>query len=511
MLTKRIKRFLYLLHRWTGVGFAILFLLWFASGIIMMYVEFPELTPPERYAHLPDLNLAAVAVTPDEALANLPPEAANVTALELATVLGRPAYLVTTAFGQRYSLFADDGTLVRHINPEAAGEAASAFVGGAAVRGVRQIDLDQWSVSGNLNPYRPLYKVALADRAGSILYVSEHTGQVVRDTTRWERGWNWLGAVVHWIYPAVLRQHPGLWSDVVIYVSLGGCLAALTGIVVGYWRLRVRRRYKSGSTSPFSGWQYWHHIGGMVCAVFVCTFIFSGLMSMNPWGVFDNDGEGPAVQRARFTGGTLDLARFTPEVSAVAHALPAGFQPRVVEWLQQTDLAYLLFIDGTGRRVPVAAAPGETPTVVKDMAERVAALAPRLLPGAHIVESRMLTGFDNYYYSHHQRYRPLPVLRVRFDDAADTWYHLDPVSGEVRSRLTHTDRVERWLYNGLHSLDLHVLMGNRPLWDIVVILLSVLGTAFSLTGIVIAWRRIKHKAKHKPAPAPLPLDAVSER
>jgi uncharacterized iron-regulated membrane protein len=341
--------------------------------------------------------------------------------------------------------------------------------------------------------------------------VSERTGQVVRDTTRWERGWNWLGAVVHWIYPAMLRQHPGLWSDVVIYISLGGCLAALSGIVVGYWRLRVRRKYKSGSVSPFHGWQYWHHVGGLLCALFVCTFIFSGLMSMNPWGVFDNKGESARQQTARFTGGELDLARFTPAVKSVAAALPAGFVPRDVEWLQQANQAYLLFIDGTGRRIPMAAGRDEAPAPIKDMPERVAALAPRLLPDAHIIDSQTLTRFDDYYYSHHQRYRPLPVLRVRFDDAAKTWYHIDLVSGEVRARLTHTDRVQRWLYNGLHSLDLRMLMGHRPLWDIVVILLSALGIAFSLTGMVIAWRRLKHKAKHKPAPVPLPFDTVSGR
>jgi len=497
MLMKRVKRFFYLLHRWVGIGFAILFLLWFASGIIMMYVEFPELTTPERRAHLPPLDLQAVAVAPEAALDSLPPEAAGIARLRLATVLGRPAYLVTTDFGQHFSIFADDGTLVRHVGPEAAAKAASAFAGGVPARHIEEIDLDQWTVSGGLNPYRPLYRVSLDDDAGSILYVSERTGQVVRDTTFRERAWNWLGAVVHWIYPAVLRQHPGLWSDMVIYVSLGGCVAALTGILVGYWRLRLGRKYKSGSVSPFHGWQYWHHVGGLLCAVFVCTFIFSGLMSMNPWGVFDNEGEPAGTQIARFTGGGLDLARFTPDVGAVAHALPARFAPREVEWLQQAGQPYMLFADGSGKRAAVTASRGQAPAVISDMPRRVAALVPRLLPDAKIVDSQTLQRFDDYYYSHHQRYRPLPVLRVRFDDPARTWYHVDLVSGEVLSRLTHTDRVQRWLYNGLHSLDLRMLMGHRPLWDIVVILLSLLGIAFSLTGIVIAWRRLKHKARRK--------------
>ena len=45
------------------------------------------------------------------------------------------------------------------------------------------------------------------DNAATWLYVSSGTGQVVRDVTRKERVWNWLGANLHWIYPVQLRKH----------------------------------------------------------------------------------------------------------------------------------------------------------------------------------------------------------------------------------------------------------------------------------------------------------------
>jgi hypothetical protein len=41
--------------------------------------------------------------------------------------------------------------------------------------------------------------VPIDDAEGTVLYVSSTTGQVVRDTTRSERIWNWLGANLHWI------------------------------------------------------------------------------------------------------------------------------------------------------------------------------------------------------------------------------------------------------------------------------------------------------------------------
>src|SRR5262249_53515520 len=66
-------------------------------------------------------------------------------------------------------------------------------------------DYDQWTVSNPLDPHRPLYRIALNDGPGTELYVSSTTGEVVRDTTRSERSWNYAGSVVHWIYPTALR------------------------------------------------------------------------------------------------------------------------------------------------------------------------------------------------------------------------------------------------------------------------------------------------------------------
>ena len=97
---------------------------------------------------------------------------------------------------------------------------------------------------------------------------------------------------------------------------------------------------------------------------------------------------------------------------------------------------------------------------------------------------------DDYYYSRHNRYRPFPVYRAKFDDPESTWYHIDLASGEIVNRVTDASRRERWLYNGLHSLDFQFLLQKRPMWDLLVILLSLIGFVFSLTSVVIGWRRL---------------------
>ena len=73
----------------------------------------------------------------------------------------------------------------------------------------------------------------------------------------------------------------------------------------------------------------------------------------------------------------------------------------------------------------------------------------------------MLTEYDSYYYSRRNQ-TPLPVVRVKFDDPAETWAYVDPSMSQVLATVHRLDRVERWLYNGLHSLDFKFWYWSRP-------------------------------------------------
>ena len=80
----------------------------------------------------------------------------------------------------------------------------------------------------------------------------------------------------------------------------------------------------------------------------------------------------------------------------------------------------------------------------------------------------MLTGYDAYYYDREYR-RPLPVLRVKFDDpVANLAVHRCRTRRLSRPVRTF-GRINRWLYQGLHHLDFPFLWQLRPAWDIVVI------------------------------------------
>ncbi|HCE03245.1 MAG TPA: hypothetical protein DEQ98_08385, partial [Acidobacteria bacterium] len=55
-------------------------------------------------------------------------------------------------------------------------------------------------------------------------------------------------------------------------------------------------------------------------------------------------------------------------------------------------------------------------------------------------------------------------------------------------------RLNRWLYHGFHSLDFPSLYSKRPLWDLVVIGLSLGGILVSVTSLAQGWRRLRRHA-----------------
>ncbi len=510
MAKLRWKRWLYLSHRWLGIALCLLFAAWFVSGVVMMYVGFPQLDRDERFAGLPALDFASARLSPADAVArlrdadfatvgapdrNLPrvgsSEAAAPVAVRLGMLQGRPVYHVHLGGTiQPRTLFADDGELLQRVTPAMALQAALEFaqrqrgVVFTDARHAEWVQTDQWTLSAVMNIHRPLHRIELGDAAGSELYVSSVTGEVVRDTARTERLLNYVGAVTHWIYPTVIRRHPELWVWLVDILSIGGVVLALTGLWIGV--LRWNRRPRPGKSAvPYRGLMRWHYFTGVIFGVTTLTWVFSGLMSMNPGG-FNPSRALTAAQLALFSGVPVPLRS-----ADFAQPVPA-FGTDVVE-------AELMHFDGEplylasrrdGSRHLLSARSGD---VVQIDRQRLRALLPALLPASTLAQVRLLTQYDNHYYSRHPERggKPLPVLRAIFADDDASWFHIDVETGRPLERTTATNRLYRWLYNGLHSWDIVWLWQRRPLWDVAVIGFSIGGALLSVLGVVVGWRRLR--------------------
>ncbi len=504
-------------HRWLGIAGGLLFVAWFASGVVLMYVRMPSLTAEERLMRVAPLDLSRVRVEPSAAAA-----AAGFapSGLRLGMLGDRPAYFLTS--GRRWAtVYGDTGERIGELTANEAASLARAFVPehGATLAYDRYlVDSDQWTLSSALRPLMPMHRFALGDPSGTMLYLSARTGEPVMKTTRRERLWNYAGAVTHWLYFTPLRRHTGLWTDAIIYLSLAGCVMCLSGLVWGAWRYSPSARYRlrrEPAHSPYAGLMRWHHYAGLVFGLTTCTWIFSGLMSMTPWDW--SPGNSPSrAQRDAVTGGpprleavTIERLRraaealapvFTPkelQVSAfqgepfvVAYHPPAVLEPRA--WLNTDSPAFVEPVMLERRHVWLSR-PEQGPFTGFEPAA-FEAIARNAVPGARLVEHHWLHAYDAYYYAR-DRALPLPVLRARYDDPERTWLYFDPLIGAVVQKEERRSRLERWLYHGLHSLDFPVFHDTRPLWDVVLIVLSVGGVVLSATTMVPACRRMRRHAR----------------
>jgi hypothetical protein len=80
------------------------------------------------------------------------------------------------------------------------------------------------------------------------------------------------------------------------------------------------------------------------------------------------------------------------------------------------------------------------------------------------------------------------VILARTNDAEQTRYYIDPRTARVVAMYGSPNWTSRWLYHGLHSLDVPWLYNHRPAWDIVVITFMLGGTALGVTSLMLAWR-----------------------
>jgi hypothetical protein len=80
-----------------------------------------------------------------------------------------------------------------------------------------------------------------------------------------------------------------------------------------------------------------------------------------------------------------------------------------------------------------------------------------------------------------------PIYRVV---CGDVWFHVDGSSGTLLNRTDSSARAYRWLFGALHRLDFPILTARPVLRTILIVALCGFGFVFSLTGVVIAWRRL---------------------
>jgi hypothetical protein len=448
-----------------------MFALWFTSGIVMIYVPFPSLPDSERIARAAVIDVSKV---------NSLTAALNATGVKSANRLRllqyqqRPILIAQGDNNIVAASFADSSDAVKPLTKADAITIAQGFSNAPVASVSAPFLYDQWVVHDRFDPFRPFFRVEMADSIGTHLYVSAKSTEILQKTNRSQRAWNYLGAVVHWIYPTVIRKDWVLWDQIVWWVSLVCLIGVLTGLILGiqHWQVAKQRGLR-GLASPFSGWLAWHHKIGLM---------FSGWLSMDHGRLFSSPN--PTAQQ------TADMRGV-----ALSEAL-AAIQ---LEDLYKTDGAQEIEITALNKQTLVVAKNGEESKLIpiglgqisdrRTLISSVELAISQAWPDNAVSDSYLVPANDTYG-NLREGSLGAETLRLILDDADETWVHVDLTTGDLISVMDNSRRIYRWLFNGIHSLDFPGLANHRFTWSLLMLILMSTGLIFCITGIVLAYKKI---------------------
>lgn len=480
------------LHRILGTVLSILFVMWFLSGLVMIYHHYPSIDSEwlnKQRAAVKHSNILPI----DSIIHAIPAEQTDsITQIRLYACGSEPLYQVTTSGGD-FILSANNGTLSDSIPSGTLEQNAALLFQNDAVLTEKMLDIDVWLIGVGPQGDHPVHHyICPRSIDGRELYLSSRTGEPLQYTDSDSRLWAWLGPIPHWIYITWLRssgRQP--WTDVVLWLSGIGTIMVLLGIIIGIrsWVIGCKRRKKYGT--PYVKPLFrWHHLGGMLFGLFVLTWIFSGYMSLEKvpeWMV-------PVSKQHNIQdemrGCFLNAKQYAVSDSAILAAYPGtktitwtAFDGKPVLKVQTADSLYLVDAADSLMR-PFVVNTNVCEAWMKNVCQQDAA-----------VKATLLSDYDNYYINL-KTPPPLPVVKVEVDDADESAYYINPSTLDCRY-YNNNQRMRVWLYKGLHCFSHSWFAKHDTLHLSLLWLFMIGGTMVSITGLVLGYKHYTKRRKSK--------------
>ncbi|WP_085314588.1 PepSY domain-containing protein [Derxia lacustris] len=461
-----MQRLLYQVHRWAGVVLALFMLIWFGSGLLIMYAPPSALGRAEQLEHgdplAPEAGWLGVGEAWQRSAAQRQAQAAKAAAnkadgakdaarpegamgaamgggaahadhggksdaradlvadARLVRQAGTPVWLVEDGRGQRLALSALDGSL-RRVSADDAVRIAANWIENdadtAPADAARLVHLDtgpQDSAVRNHDGLRPFHRIGVSGSSREIL-VSARTGEVVRDSTAFTRGLYWAGNWIHLLRAVDLFEVKDLRRDVLMWLAFFSFAASLTGLIIGWQRWRPaggrKPQYKGGRAHPYRDvWNTWHFWAGLIGGIAALLWGFSGWFNGNPFQMF-TPANPSREELVRYQGAGLPQAAldWRPAALAAAGADPAA--PLALAGAASTRPVVELAWRRLGDQATLVATtrdgerlPQTAPGAVDRFGDAALVAAVGRLAGATpVAQQQLVTDYDSYYYARHRQ------------------------------------------------------------------------------------------------------------
>lgn len=484
---KKVRAFMFSLHRITGTIISLFFLMWFVSGLVLLYHPFPnvsQLQKNEKMDVLPD-SLSDIRTV----LAQLPEPEKNIKNLNVKYFQEQILFSIKTK-DSLYTICGDTTLKVKAITEETIENIAKKWVDAPIAKVDTLNERDIWIMYSRYTHEMPIYKYYFEDKDKHQLYIAARSSEVQQFTGREQRFWTWVGSIPHKFYIPALRKNTDTW---ILTLTIGGVIAliaAFSGIYMGIYALRKRYKIKKKTESPYKKrWYKWHHISGLIFGIFLMTFAFSGAMALQriPQWIIKTHGE-YKVSDSQLRGKQLSIDSYVLDYRILKEKYP---DIKAIEWASFQDIPIYNIVTGN-KEISIDA----SSDLVKELylPQQQIEKAIENIHGKE--ESFTVSVIDRYeeYYLSREGDLPLPVYKVEVNNADKSCYYIDPKTGNFKY-LNQNRKAKKWVFSGLHYLNIRCLVERPVLWTIAIWTLCLGGAFVSLSGAWLGFRYIIRKIR----------------
>ncbi len=484
---KKIIRLFFSLHRVIGTIIALFFLMWFLTGLVLIYHPYPRLSNAQKYAlqetlpdSLPDIH--TYMRSESEGIQNL-----RIRQFQNQTLLSY------TKNKKKHTRCADTLQNVLPITFATAQTAAQRCLNA----NIRQVDTlhqrEQWVLYSKYEQDLPIYRFYFNDPRQHEIFVSSRSGEVLQITNFQSRLWAWLGAIPHKFYLPFIRRDLDIWK---VCITIGGILctlAALTGIIITLHILQ--KRHKQGNTfrNPYRKPSYrWHYTTGIIFGFFVLAWGISGIFSLQriPQWLVPMEQEYIFRPSKMWGKKALPLSDYRLDYRTLKNTYP---DLKEVTWTHFGNIPAYEIISGEEKKYIDASTSEVKPLNIPQ--ETILAGIQKIHGKDCKFEINILDEYDNYYLSRSLSL-PLPVYKIEVDNQEKSLYYVCPTTGYIRY-LNTNKKIKKWLFNGIHYLNIQCLTERPILWTVLIWTLCLGGAAVSYTGVWLGYKYISRKIQRQ--------------
>lgn len=473
-----MKKFLPILfksHKYIGLFISAFFLMWFVTGVVLIYHPYPSVS--EKLVNekkevlpssLPDLDYIAQRVE------------GEIKSVRIREFQGQTLMDVKTSEG-KYLLTTDTLQDIKPIDYLCVEKVARQWSDAPIKRVDTLRKRSQWVLFTKYEKELPIYKFHFDDKYRTQLFVSGKTADVQQLTTAKQRFWAYVGAIPHKLYIPALRRNTQMWMDSFVVGATICLVAALTGFVLGLYLFIRRKRVKGEWGNPYrKRWQRIHFSFGLVFGIFLISWAVSGLFAMKRVPQWLIKTEAPYVfDKTRLWGkNILPTDTYKLGFDKLHQEYP---QLKEIKLSRFAEIPVYIIIEGENERYIDAS--GEDVKIL-EIPQQTIENGFRKIYGEDVpMKISLLEEYDNYYINLRRTYT-LPVYKVEVENNDKDLYYVSPTDGYIKY-LNKNKKADRWLFNGLHYLNLPGLFSRPVLWTICIWVLCGGCAVVCLSGLVL--------------------------